>query len=55
MASSRSNGWSDDIVRFLLNQITDKKYLISWAAENGILSDTAVVRRLQELEGQKVC
>lgn len=46
--------WSDDVLQFLLNEITDPKYLLSWAATNQVLSHDLVIRRIQELNGQKV-
>lgn len=47
-------GWSDDILKFMLNQITDPRYLISWAEKHEVLSHILVLQRLQVLEGRKV-
>lgn len=47
-------GWSDDVLKFMLNQISDPRYLVSWAEENNVLSHILVLQRLQDLEGQKV-
>lgn len=46
--------WSRDVLEMTLSSITDKKKLVQIAWENHILDNPLVVRRLQELEGQKV-
>ena len=46
--------WSDDILQFMLNQINDPQYLLSWAKSNNVLSHGLVLQRLHHFEGRKV-
>lgn len=46
--------FSDDVIAMALKQFSDSKELLKFAWDNDIMENHLVVRRLQEMEGQKV-
>ena len=46
--------WSDDVLQFMLNQINNVEYLLSWAKNQNVLSHGLVLQRIRQLNKQEV-